>query len=236
MSNDVFRLCAIIPSYNHFKELPRIVNLLQSFAIPAVIVDDGNIPPLENIEGATILRHVTNQGKGAAVITGFKYALDQGFTHALQVDADGQHDLNDITRFMALGAAHPEALVLGVPRFDNSAPRIRRWGRKLSVWVVWLETWSRKIPDPLCGYRLYPLSSTKSVLSAQKISPGMGFDPEIAVHLFWQGVPIKSFSTAVIYPANGISNFRYFKDNVAMISLHGKLLCKAIRRAVRGRI
>lgn len=201
-----------------------------------IVVDDGNPEPIATKIAAlackeiVVVRHPNNLGKGRAIASGLAKAADFGFTHALQMDADGQHNLGDVERFIETAKHNPDSLILGAPVFDSSAPRARVWGRKLSVWMVWLETGSRKIADPLCGYRVYPVAATLTVCHSIPIGARMDFDPEIAVRMSWSGVPMVNVSTLVVYSRDEASNFDYLKDNLRMILLHVRLVWERLTR------
>lgn len=172
-------------------------------------------------------------GRGAALQTGYRAALAAGFTHALQIDADGQHDAADAGRFLAAAERDPEALVLGAPIFDETAPRARRWGRWLSRIWVWIETWSLAIADPLCGYRCVPLARAVSVIDAVPCGRHMEFDPEFAVRMVWAGAPVVNVATHVRYPPDGISHFDMLRDNLRISKTHAVLAAGALLRLPR---
>lgn len=232
----VFRPCAVVPTYDNPRTIERTVDGLAALA-PVLVVDDGSHAPAREVVAAlgragkaTVLRLATNGGKGAAVRAGLKLARRLGYSHALQVDADGQHELTDAPRFLAAAAARPEALVLGAPLFDASAPRARLAGRKVTIFFVHLETGGAVIQDPMCGFRVYPLDQALRVLS-----PGwrMDFDIEVAVRLVWRGVPVVNLPTRVRYLSReqgGVSHFRALADNVRLSWMHTRLCVGAFMR------
>ncbi|HEY2904142.1 MAG TPA: glycosyltransferase family 2 protein, partial [Polyangia bacterium] len=178
---------------------------------------------------ARVARRPHNGGKGAAVKTGFQAARDAGFTHALQIDADGQHDPADIPTLLRLAAERPEAAVLGHPIFDDSMPRGRRAAHELTNFWTRVETAGRAIVDPQCGFRVYPLDAA---LAARAGGDHMEFDIEIAVRLVWAGVPIINVPTRVRYlpaAAGGVSHFRPVGDNVAITLMHIRLVLGSLR-------
>ncbi|HEY0940706.1 MAG TPA: glycosyltransferase family 2 protein [Steroidobacter sp.] len=225
-----FAVCVVIPVYNHEHAIGTVVTALRAQALPVILVDDGCGPAcarelqrLSALPEVTLLRHETNRGKGAAVITGFREAEKLGFTHAIQVDADGQHTLNDARRFVEAAREEPDALICGRPIFDSSIPKARYYGRYLSHGMVWLQTLSLDIIDSMCGFRLYPLTSTLYVMNHQHIGARMDFDTEILVRMHWRQVPIRWLDTRVSYPIDGVSHYRLFLDNVRMTALHVRL-------------
>jgi glycosyltransferase involved in cell wall biosynthesis len=158
--------CVLIPSYNAGPLLrATVAGVLAYWADVFVVIDgstDGSDEDLESLAASggrlRVHRLTVNQGKGSAVLAGIKLAQAQGFTHALTMDSDGQHPADHIPRFMEAGQTHPEALVLGEPVFDASAPAIRVNGRKISNWWANLETGGWGIHDSLFGMRLYPIA------------------------------------------------------------------------------
>jgi polyprenyl-phospho-N-acetylgalactosaminyl synthase len=150
----------------------------------------------------------------------------------VQIDADGQHDADDIPRFIEASRAAPEALVLGQPLFDGSAPKSRLWGRKVSVFWCMVETASTKIGDPLCGYRVYPVDAA---VKAAARGLAMEFDPEIAVRLVWSGVPVVHVATRVRYLSadeGGVSHYRGLRDTVRISVMHASLCAAGLWRLV----
>jgi hypothetical protein len=175
----------------------------------------------------------TNQGKGAAVLHGLREASAHGFTHALVMDADGQHPADLIPDFMQASASRPEAMILGRPVFDASAPLIRVRGRRLSNWCVHVETLHAGIGDSLFGFRVYPIAALVRVMAGQPFMRRFDFDPEAAVRLVWHGVkpinidaPVRYLSTA----EGGVSHFNYLRDNVLLTFMHLRLLLEFLLR------
>jgi glycosyltransferase involved in cell wall biosynthesis len=205
--------------------------------LPVVLVDDGCSEvcarELERVSASpqvSLLKHTVNQGKGAAVRTGLIAAADQGFTHALQIDADGQHSLGDIKRFIEEARVHPNSVICGQPIFDETIPRARLYGRYFSHIFVWTWTLSLDIIDSMCGFRVYPLSATEPLLKKSHVRSRMDFDTEILVRMHWQDVPMRWLKTSVHYPKDGVSHFRMWHDNALMVTLHARLLCGMLIR------
>jgi glycosyltransferase involved in cell wall biosynthesis len=224
--------CVLIPIYNHKDTIAAVLTELAPYHLPCIIINDGSNAVTRQIleHEATkypwvqVLHHQRNGGKGRALGTGFVDAYDKGYSHAIQIDADGQHNTRDIERFLAEAVAHPGALILGKPLFGPDVPRARYYGRKLSQWCVWAATLSFTIGDPLFGFRLYPLAATVALLKQHHLGCRMDFEPEIAVRLYWAGVEIRNVETRVYYPPGGVSHFRLFWDNVRLSWLHIRLL------------
>ena len=233
-----FKPCLVIPVYNHGAAIEKMAPELVAQGYPIYIVDDGSDALTKRMLHSLQLRHElirvehlpVNQGKGAAVMCGFKKAYADGFTHALQIDADGQHAIEDIPKFMSIGVVHPEAMVCGQPIYDASVPKGRLYGRYVSHLWVWIETLSFDIKDSMCGFRLYPLEATVSLMQKVQLPQRMAFDTEIVVRLAWQGVAIKNIKTPVVYPKDGVSHFRLFQDNLSIAGMHTRLFFGLLRR------
>ena len=233
-----FRASAIIPTHNHWRVLPEIAATLAGNGLPVIIIDDGSDPAAaESIAvlnapalGVEVVRHPVNRGKGTAVIEGFRLAQARGFTHAIQVDADGQHDLARLPDLLAAARAHPDALVSGAPIYDGSIPTGRKIGRWITHIWVFIETLSFRITDSMCGFRAYPLAATIKLLDAEKIGERMDFDTDIMVRLFWRGMPPLMLPVKVIYPPGNSSNFDLWRDNVRISWMHTRLVLTLLAR------
>jgi glycosyltransferase involved in cell wall biosynthesis len=232
-----FKPCVVIPVYNHEHAIGIVVESIRAQRVPIVLVDDGSdaacaaeLDRLSKLENISLLRHEQNRGKGAAVCWGLRYAFGQGFTHAIQVDADGQHTLADVSRFIEEARIRPKHVICGRPIFDASIPKSRYYGRYLTHALVWFETLSFEIIDSMCGFRLYPLATTVALLDEHGVGARMDFDTEMLVRLFWRGAPLHWIATRVSYPLDGVSHFRMFLDNVRMTTLHVRLICGMLIR------
>lgn len=234
----MFSACVLIPVYNHEHAIDAVVASVRLHGLPIVLVDDGSdaacAQALQRLSAAadvTLLRHERNRGKGAAVATGLRAAREAGFTHALQVDADGQHALADIGRLIDEARAHPGAVICGRPIFDESIPKVRYYCRYMTHGLVWFETLSFEIIDSMCGFRVYPLGPTMALLDRRTLGARMAFDTEVLVRLVWKGTPTRWVDTRVSYPLDGVSHYRMVLDNVYMVGLHTRLVLGALLRA-----
>jgi glycosyltransferase involved in cell wall biosynthesis len=234
----MFSACVVIPVYDHEHAIGAVVDSVLAQGLPVLLVDDGSTEQcrreLERLSAApdvALLRHERNRGKGAAVMTGFKAARERGYTHAVQIDADGQHTLSDVRRFVEEARAHPDSVICGRPMFDASIPKARYYGRYLTHALVWLETLSFEIIDSMCGFRVYPLAATMALLDRRAVGARMDFDTEILVRMVWRGTPTRWLATGVSYPLDGVSHFRMFFDNVRMTSLHVRLILGMLPRS-----
>ena len=228
----MFKPCALIPVYNHEHAIGTVVEAVLAQDLPCILVDDGSSPGCARVLDAlaaaspgkvTLVRHAVNQGKGGAVLTGFSAAGKLGFSHALQIDADGQHDTGDIPAFLALAKKHPQAAVVGSPVYDESVPKVRLYARYLTHVWVWINTLSFAIRDSMCGFRVYPVAPVLALAARQKLGLRMNFDPEVLVRLHWAGMPVVNQPTRVSYPLDGVSHFQAVRDNVLISRMHATL-------------
>jgi len=221
----------VIPNYNHHLVITDTIKALVAFSLPIILVDDGSNDETQqvlldidnNFHQVTLIRREKNGGKGAAVQTGLAAAYQAGWSHALQVDADGQHDLNDVDRMLKLSLSHPKALLSGRPIYDDSISKGRYYGRFITHFWVYLETLSTDIKDSMCGFRVYPLAAYHQLTQSSRLGNKMDFDIEVMVKLHWQGVPMHFVETKVHYPENGLSHFNVFDDNVLISLMHTRL-------------
>ncbi|MGL4430285.1 MAG: glycosyltransferase family 2 protein [Silvania sp.] len=241
-----FRPCILIPCYNHGAMMASVLQRLAPFALPIILVDDGsdagtrqelNRLAADNAQ-LTLVRLTHNAGKGAAVIRGLKVCAGSGFTHAVQVDADGQHAIEDIPKLLALAARHPQALISGKPVYDASIPRARLYGRWVTHVWVWIETLSLQLKDSMCGFRVYPVAPTLQLANRVSLGKRMDFDIEVMVRLYWQGTTSHFLPTRVTYPQDGVSHFDTLKDNLRISWMHTRLFFGMLPRIpslLRGR-
>ncbi|ASG03991.1 glycosyltransferase family 2 protein [Vibrio anguillarum] len=225
-----YQACFLIPCYNHGSTVAEVVSSLSAFELPILLVDDGSNQQtkqaLSNVARQTHVHLITleqNQGKGGAVMAGIRQAQQLGFSHVIQIDADGQHDLQALPKLLAASKQHPNHLISGQPIYDDSVPKARLYGRYATHIWVWIETLSFTIKDSMCGFRAYPVDLTVEVLNNHKIGTRMDFDIEILVRMYWHGVDIDFVETRVIYPEGGVSHFDALWDNVKISWMHSKL-------------
>jgi glycosyltransferase involved in cell wall biosynthesis len=225
----------LIPSFNPGEKVRDTVRDARAQWAPVwVIVDgstDGSGAVLEQMGRADpllrVLVRASNGGKGAALLDGLREARRAGFTHALTMDSDGQHPAECIGPFMAASRAAPDAMILGEPVFDTSAPRIRVRGRRIANWSTNLETLWAGIHDTLFGFRVYPIAPLMAVMEKSRRMQRFDFDAEAVVRLSWRGVPALNLPAPVRYftaHEGGVSHFDYWRDNVLLTSMYLRLL------------
>jgi glycosyltransferase involved in cell wall biosynthesis len=225
----------LIPSYNPGQKVFETVRAAREQWNPVwVVVDgstDGTADALNRMAAADpglfVLVRARNGGKGAAVLDGLTEATRKGFTHVLAMDSDGQHPADRIGAFMEASRADPQAMILGAPVFDASAPAIRVQGRKICNWWTNLETLGAGIQDSLFGFRVYPIAPLLKLMRASRWMRRFDFDVEAIVRLSWAGVPTRNLPAKVRYfkrEQGGVSHFNYVRDNALLIFMHSRLL------------
>lgn len=234
------KTCLLVPVYDHPDCLSEVIRSLSVTGLPCLMVNDGSAEPCSQImrdiasenNWVELVERDRNGGKGAAVKTGMVEAARMGYTHVLQVDADGQHEMADIPKLLTLSSENPLAVISGEPQYTN-VPWIRYYGRYLTHIWVWINTLSPDIRDSMCGFRVYPLQSSLQVIRGSRVGNRMDFDPEILVRLHWMGVPVIQFPTTVSYPIDGISHFRGLQDNLLISWMHTRLFFGMLLRIPR---
>ncbi|MDP8169897.1 glycosyltransferase family 2 protein [Pasteurella skyensis] len=235
-------IVAIIPHYNHSQTILNVVEKLTALKLAVMVIDDGSssqekekLSSLLLLQNVQVIYRTENGGKGAAVKEALNIAFKQGFQYALQVDADGQHNLDDIPQFFAKLEQNPTAIICGKPIYGKDAPKARVYGRKITDFWNMINTLSTDLKDGMCGFRLYPLNSIIPILSSEKIGERMDFDTEILVKAHWYQIPMLWVDTPVKYAEDGISHFQGFRDNLMISKMHARLFFKMLQRKLTGK-
>ena len=231
----------IIPSYNTGARVYETVRDARARWAPVwVVVDgstDGTAEGLQRIAVADphlkVIVLPVNSGKGSAVLTGLRAAREAGYTHALAMDSDGQHPADLIPSFMQASQQRPDAMILGQPVFDASAPMLRVRGRRVSNGWTNLETLGAGVADSLFGFRVYPVDDLIAVMKRQPWMRRFDFDTEAVVRLAWRGIapinlpaPVKYLTAA----EGGVSHFNYLRDNALLTWMHARLVLEFVLR------
>jgi glycosyltransferase involved in cell wall biosynthesis len=231
----------LIPSYNPGPHLAETVRTARAHWDPVWVVVDGSTDGSASLladlaradAGLRVLVRAHNGGKGAALLEGLEAALAAGYTHALTMDSDGQHPAQCIAAFMAASCAAPEAMILGAPVFDASAPRIRLRGRRIANWFTNLETLWAGVADTLFGFRVYPIAPLVAVMRRTRWMRHFDFDAEAVVRLSWRGVPVRNLPAPCRYftaAQGGVSHFHYWRDNVLLTWMYTRLFLGFLAR------
>lgn len=235
-----FNPAILIPVYNHEHAIESTLKEVLSYGYPVILVDDGSSKACKALlkqlaeryqsDAVMLLRLPINKGKGGAVKAGLCELHHHGYTHALQVDADGQHNLSDIPSMMASAEQHPDALIAGYPIFDDSVPKHRFYARYLTHVWVWINTLSLTIKDSMCGFRVYPTGACRELVAHHSCGNRMAFDTEILVRWVWQGHTLINHPTKVHYPTDGVSHFDKLRDNLLISAMHTRLFFGMLKR------
>jgi len=232
------RFAVLIPVYNHAEGIVSVIDRARPLGLPILVVDDGSTDGtkarLQGIAGVTVLRHDRNLGKGAAILTGFS-ALQGKADWAVTLDADGQHDPQDIPAL--IGAIPPGLRPIVVGRREGMAgsdvPWTSRFGRKFSnFWVR--AAGGPVLADTQSGMRAYPLpEAARLEVKARRFQ----FEVEILVRARWQGIPVREIPIRVSYAPGGkrVSHFRPFVDFCRNTETFSRLIFLRLLRPVIGR-
>jgi glycosyltransferase involved in cell wall biosynthesis len=231
----------IVPSFNSGALLARTVLAILQYWKPVWVVLDGStdssVAEARELErrcsGLRLFLLEQNRGKGGAALVAMRAALEAGYSHALLVDADGQHPADHVVRFIQISMDHPGAMILGVPIFGPDAPPERVKGRRVGNWFANLETLWGGVRDSLFGFRAYPLVPAVWIMESIKTARRFDFDTELVVRLFWAGVRPINLPVPVHYPpraAGGVTHFKYLRDNLLLAGTHARLCLLMLTR------
>lgn len=225
----------VAPSYNNAGTLADVLTRIAAQGLPILLVNDGCTDATDDVFEAwrrahpradvRIVRHRHNRGKAAALKTGFEAAIEAGYTHALTIDTDGQHDPELIPRLLEAATRQPLSYVLGV-RDDRHAdyPARSRLGRRLSNLFIRLECGLR-VADSQCGMRVYPLDLIRAVPCR---AGRFGYEAEMITRAAWSGCPIAEVpvNTRYLPPDQRVSHFNPWWDSFLGVLTHLRLLCR----------
>lgn len=232
-----FAPVVVVPTYNNAATLPEVLNRLTAVGLPVFVVNDGSTDGTRDFLIRTydasrrhqvrVVSHERNQGKAAALRTGFAAARRAGYTHAVTIDSDGQHNPEDIPALLDAAYRQPNALVIG-SRVGRAAgaPATRRLGWWMSGLGIWLETGCRVL-DSQCGLRVYPLRLFEAVRCRAE---RFGFEAEIITRAAWAGCPIIEVPVTCHYLEEGraVSHFRPWRDGVYNFLMHALLTIRQL--------
>lgn len=237
----MYKPCILIPVYNHASTLEGIIQGIKQYDLSIILINDGSDDACHremdrlahHYRQVTVIHHHHNDGKGATIKTGLLSAAQLGFTHALQIDADGQHNIQDIPTFLNSAKRRPKALISGKPLYDKSVSKVRLYSRYLTHIWVWINTLSFNIKDSMCGFRVYPVTASAALIKSEPMGDRMDFDTEFIVRWYWRDQPIQQISTKVIYPEGGTSHFLAWRDNKFIAWMHTRLFFGMLLRSPR---
>ena len=209
------RFAIVIPAYNHGRQVGGVVEKTLRLGLPVIVVDDGSTDStpqvLASLSGVTVIRHKENQGKGASLLTGFAAAL-QLADWAITIDADGQHNPEDILSLIQAVPEGQRPLVVGKREGmeHGNVPWTSRWGRRFSNFWVWASC-GRWFSDSQSGFRVYPLPEALHLGTRAR---RYQFEVEILVLAVWRGIPIIEVPVHALYGPveERVSHFRPWLD------------------------
>lgn len=209
------KCCVIIPTYNNENTLEGVVNGVLGYTSNIIVVNDGSNDRTSEIlmqfKTIEIINHIKNKGKGSALKTAFKKAIEKGFLYAITIDSDGQHKPEELPLFIDAIEKQPDAFIVGTRNFnqDNLSQKSAFANKFSNFWFRFIA--GVKLSDTQSGYRLYPLN----LISKMKLITGKyEFELEVLVCAAWKGYKIISVPINAYYPPveKRVTHFRPFRD------------------------
>ncbi|HYE61997.1 MAG TPA: glycosyltransferase family 2 protein [Phycisphaerales bacterium] len=227
-----FRPCLVLPTFNNAGTLGGVLERALALGLPTYVVNDGCtdgtgevLAAFRGRERLRVLMHDANQGKAAAMRTGFNAAIADGCTHAVTIDTDGQLDPEQSPLLLEAARRSPRALVLGVrdQRIER-CPRRSRVGRWWANAFIYIECGVR-VTDSQCGLRVYPLEFVRRV----PVKSGrFGYETEVITLACWCGYGVVQVPVSCRYFEQRVTHFRPWVDTWRAVALHARLLGSAI--------
>lgn len=225
------RCCCVIPVFNHASTAPAVIERARAVMSDILVIDDGsediNLAEYYAGSGVEVIRHPDNRGKGAALLTAIRTLAPRGYDYMITLDADAQHDPEDIPRFLAVLDRNDWTLVAGVRDFSvPNVPGRSKFGRAFSNFWFLVET-GKKISDSQSGFRAYPL---KYVSRIKCSSLHYTFETELLTRCMWAGLDLAEVPISTHYdpPGERVSHFHPFRDNFRMTWLHTRLVFRRL--------
>ena len=227
-----WNMCVLIPTYNHSATLAGIIDGMLVYTKSIIVVNDGStdrtaqvLDPYRKL--ISVIDLPKNRGKGEALRTGFKYAIDQGYDRCMTIDSDGQHFPDDVPRFLEALDLHPDSIIMGTRTLDHTdVPGASTFGNKFANFWFWVIT-GRKLKDTQSGFRIYPLMHMKKLTF---YSHRYEYEMEILIRLAWRDVDIIPVPIKVYYAPGElrISHFKKVTDFTRITLLNIYLLIISI--------
>ena len=221
----------LVPTYNNAGSVGAVVREAAAISgLTVLVVDDGSTDGSgaeAAAEGVEVITHPVNMGKGQALLTGWQAAADRGFSHAICMDADGQHLASELAAFVAAIEREPDAIHAGTrPKTGPHVPRSAEVGRAISDFMLWASSAKElagEQPDSQCGFRAYPLAH---VLALSLVARRYSMEMEVLVRAAWLGVPLRALPIQVYYPPaeERVSHFHKWRDNGRIVSTYTRLM------------
>jgi uncharacterized protein (DUF2062 family) len=214
--------CVVVPTYNNRNTVLEVVRKVREVVQTVIVVDDGctdGTAELLASEPVVIVRHKRNRGKGAALRTGFKKALELGYHHAVTLDSDGQHYPHEIPRMVEASRANPDAIIIGQRDMTGAnVPGASSFGRMFSNYWLKIAT-GVDVGDSQSGFRVYPV---RHVTRLRCWTRKFTYECEVIIRAAWGGCGIVPVPVQVYYPPKDerVTHFHPFWDNVRFTCLY----------------
>ncbi|MCW5892391.1 MAG: glycosyltransferase family 2 protein [bacterium] len=222
---------ALVPAFDAAGSIADVVRGAAEVLTPVVVVDDGSADDTAaraQAAGAVVVRQPVNRGKGAALVVGLRYMAEHGITHALTLDADGQHLPSQLPVLLAASAAAPDAIVVGVRKKEGHTIRgINRFGNRVADTLM-RRIAGRPLPDTQSGFRVYPVAST---LALGTEGTRYEFETEVLLRAARAAMPLVGIPVEVFYPPvdERISHYRPWRDTLRIIGIVLRVLAAGRR-------
>jgi glycosyltransferase involved in cell wall biosynthesis len=227
-ADPTFRPAILIPAYQCATTVGDVVRGAREHGLPILVVDDGSDDETvaqAALAGAEVVCQPVNRGKGAALVTGMRRLAGRGMTHALCMDADGQHLAGELPALLAAASAEPSAIVIGSRRIgDQAVASANLLGNRVANLAVRLAT-GVDAGDTQSGFRAYPLAA---VLALPQSGSRFEYETTVIVHALRAGIPVRSVPVHVYYPPIALRRTHYRKvvDTVRIIRAMAPLLMR----------
>lgn len=224
------KIALLIPAYNEEKHIKKVIQNCLPYQLDIIVIDDGSIDKtaqvVENLQKTNkyplfFLKHPKNKGKGAALDTGFKYALAKKYQGVITLDADDQHDPQEIRKFLEMVEKEKPDLIIG-SRFQNTQgmPFIRLGTNYVTSWII-SKIAGRKIEDVQSGFRYI---SDKVIKNIELKTKDFETEPELILKAAWLGYKIKNIPISTIYYEGFVSEVNKITDTAKFFRLIFKSL------------
>lgn len=217
------KILAVVPTYNNESTISLIAQGVLKTELDLLVINDGSTDKTSNelnrLSGINIISIPQNRGKGHALREGFKWAIKNGYTHLISLDADGQHDPAEIPKFIKQLEDHEDCLIIGSRDFSSTKiPVASRFGRKCSNLIFRLVT-GVSLTDTQSGFRAYPLKNITNLISNRD---KYDFEMDMLLNAVLFGIEAKEIRISVQYSeeTRRTSNFRPILDSVRIAKIY----------------
>jgi glycosyltransferase involved in cell wall biosynthesis len=218
------KIALLIPAYNEEKHIKKVIQNCLPYRLDIIVVDDGSIDKTAQVvkgiretdKNLIFLQHQRNKGKGAALDTGFKHALAKKYQGVITLDADDQHDPQEIKNFLDMIEKEKPDLIIG-SRFQNTQgmPFIRLGTNYVTSWII-SKIAGQKIEDVQSGFRYI---SDKVIKNIELKTKDFETEPELILKAAWLGYKIKNIPISTIYYEGFVSEVNKITDTAKFFRL-----------------